>query len=282
MSEGTERGFFTSKLQNGTFDDGPAEKWTQGLEDRALETLIHAPNQCFVWTTKNRRHMAEYWALLFVRATAAFEFHRTSWEKSLSETHDRIRSDGALLEKLVQRYSFLCGRFVSDREILDVYSRVIPNLRSEAEMRSHYVQQLQRRTELFSELLVKKPWQVWIATEGSEFVTSDSPIMTLRLDEWGRYYVGDGFGKEGVVALLPLCPEACLFAGIQGYPSKSVTSHDVWEIDKVVISSSYRFTYSRNRDDRIDALMQERGGSIRYGVDAFKGDFSDEILGLLL
>ena len=280
-SEGTERGFFLAKLQNGTFDDRPAEEWAQQIEDRALEALIHAQNPCFVWTDNNRKRMAEYWALLFVRANAAFRFHRATWEKHLAGLQDKVLSDAALRRHLARRYSFLSGRNVTEEEIVNVCGRVIPNLRTEAEMRSHYVQRLQHRTAMFSSLLLDKQWQIWVPPDTCEFVTCDSPVMTLRFDQWGRYYVGDGFGRDGVVALLPLSPKACLLGGLGGYPTRTVADSDVWEINKVLVSSCSRFTYSKNRDDRIDALVQERAGSIRYGVDAFRGP-EVEALQLLL
>ncbi len=226
--------------------------------------------------------MAEYWALMFVRASAAFEFHRTFWERSLPEMHERIHSDAKLRGQLIQRYSFLCGRPISEAELLGTYSRVIPSLRTEAEMRSHYIERMQYRTRLFSQILLKKPWQVWLAPCGSEFVTCDSPVMTLRFDNWGRYYVGDGFGRDGVVALLPISPKACLFAGLQGYPTRLIDQHDVAEINNVVISSAARFVYSKTRNDNVDTVVQGRGGSIRYGVDAFRGSSSDDVLELLL
>jgi len=68
-SEGAERGFFVSKLSDGTYSDRPAEDWAQKIEDRATDTLIHAPNPCFVWSEKTRQRMAEYWPLSSFRFT---------------------------------------------------------------------------------------------------------------------------------------------------------------------------------------------------------------------
>jgi len=269
-SEGTEKGCFEAILPDGTIDDRPAEAWAQKIEDRALDVLIHSPNPCFVWTEGYRRRMAEYWALFFVRSVASFEFHRAFWEESLVETQKRIQSDADYREQLIKRYSFLFGRPVSTEELLDVSGRVLPKLRTEAEMKSDYVKRLQHRTAMYSELLLTKAWQVWTAPDGCEFVTCDSPVMTLRFDKFGRYYVGDGFGREGVVVILPLSTKACLFAGFQGYPVRTASPQDVWEINRVLICSSFRFTYSKTQNCEIDSLVQESAGSIRYGVDAFK------------
>lgn len=182
----------------------------------------------------------------------------------------------------MRRYSFLCSRRISEEELLGIYSRIIPNLRTEAEMRNHWVERLRYRTKLFSEHLLSKPWQVWVAPTSCEFVTCDSPVMTLRFDEWGRYYVGNGFGRDGVVVMLPLSPRASLFAGLQGYSIRTVPEGDVWEMNKVVVSSASRFVYSKTQDHSLNALVQELAGSIRYGVDAFRGNSPDEVLDLLL
>jgi hypothetical protein len=279
-SESAERGFFTTRLSDGTYSDKPGEDWAQRIEDGATRPFQYGANPCFVWTEKDRSRMAEYWALMFVRATAAFEFHRRSWESELSGIHERIQSDSSLREKLIERFKFLYSRPISETELLSVYSRVIPNLRTEPEMRTHYVDRLQYRTAMFANILLNKPWQIWIAPDGCEFVTCDSPVMTMRFDAHGRYYVGDGFAKDGVTTILPISAKACLFAGLQGIPIRRVDQHDLWEINKVLISSSVRFVYSKTSDDRIDAPMQKCGGTIRYGVDAFKGDFVVDLLEL--
>lgn len=280
--EGSERGFFTGKQQDGKFDDRPAESWAQKIEDRALDVLIHAANSCFIWTQTNRKCMAEYWSLLFVRSTAFFEFHRKSWEKGLVDSAKRIVSDGEARHRLALRYSLETGRLVTDEDILSTFSRLIPSLSDEREMRDHYVQALHHRVTSYSHILLNKPWQIWQAQAGSQFVTCDSPVMTFRLDEWGRYYVGNGLAKEGTVVLLPLSPTACLFAGFSGYPVRLVGENDIREVNKIVISSCSRFVYSQENDVKIDLLVQEFGGTTRYGENAFNRTNLDDLAKLFL
>jgi hypothetical protein len=268
--EAAERGFFTSKLPNGSLDDAAAEAWTQRIEDLALEPLIHAGNPCFVWTQQTREQMAEYWALLFARTSAFFEFHREFWERSLSESEERISSDAELRGRLAARYSVLSGRRVTEEEVIQIFNRLIPNLQSQIEVRHAYVQQLQRRTKLLADILSRKRWQVWLAPTGAEFVTCDSPVVTMRIEPDGRYYVGYGFGLENVLVLLPLSYRACLVAGAVDTPQTNVVlAHDVQEVNKTLVCCSYRFTYSRTCDMELDELVQSNAGSIRYGVDAF-------------
>lgn len=191
-SEAAERGFFALKTDRGTLDDSAPEAFTARIEDRALEVFRYAENQCYVWTEKQRTRMAKYWALLFIRASGTFHMHREKWSESLVKAKDKIESDRSIRQHLARRYSFLTGRNVTEDEVLQVFQRVIPNLMTEPEMRHGFVTQLQRRVELFSKILLAKPWQIWIAPAGHEFVTSDTPVVTMQIDEFGQYRVGVG------------------------------------------------------------------------------------------
>src|SRR6266702_3836506 len=75
-SEAAERGFFVCRSTQGGLDDSLTESWAQKIEDKALDTLIYAPNPLFVWTGENRQKMAEYWALMFLRSTSFYDFHK--------------------------------------------------------------------------------------------------------------------------------------------------------------------------------------------------------------
>jgi Protein of unknown function (DUF4238) len=124
-SEGTERGFFTARLPDGTFDDLPAESWAQKIEDNALDVLIHAPNQCFVWTRDTRKRMAEYWALFFLRTTTFFDFERNKAEGAFHAQMERLQSDSEFRGNLTRHYSSLSGQQLTEEEVLKTVERVV-------------------------------------------------------------------------------------------------------------------------------------------------------------
>lgn len=101
--------------------------------------------------------------------------------------------------------------------------------------------------------------------------------MTLRFDQWGRYFIGDGFGRQESIILLPLSPSACLAAGPRGPQIRRIPGNDLQELNKVVISSSARFVYSRTESADVDLVVQERAGTVRYGINAFTRDGADEL-----
>ena len=276
-SEAAERGFFTSRSQNGTLEDSPAEAWAQAIEDCALDTLIHAPSPMFVWTRENRRRMAEYWALMFLRSTSFFDFHKSGAESTFRRQMTRLNTDMEFRHKIVSYYSFLMGRLIKEEELLGSVSRAVESLLTAEGLRHEYVQQLKRRVDLFSTIFLNKPWQIWTTPSDDNFVTCDSPVMSFRLDEWGRYFVGDGLGKESSIVLLPLSPEACLLAGLQGPQSRHIPKSDVREVNKIIVSSSARFVYSRTEDLAVNRLVQSHAGTIRYGINAFTPDKTDSL-----
>jgi glucose-6-phosphate-specific signal transduction histidine kinase len=120
--------------------------------------------------------MAEYWALLFIRASATFQMHREKWNEYLVQAKEKIESDKSIRQQLANRYSFLIGRNVTECEISQVFQRVIPNLMTESEMRHEFVNNLQRRIALFSRILLSKPWQVWISQIAFTGVGKEGPL----------------------------------------------------------------------------------------------------------
>lgn len=268
-SESAERGFFVSKSNDGVFDDSPAEAWTQKIEDAALDVLINAPSPIFVWTRENRQLMAEYWALMFLRSTSFYDFHKNGAEDVFGAQMRRLNTDADFRQKLVSRYTLLFGRPFTEEEIVGSIGRAVTSLLKKEELRNAYVQRLKWRVDLFSNILLNKHWQIWTSPNDCEFVTCDSPVMTFRLDNFGRYFVGDGFGKESSIIILPLSPVACLVAGVEGPESRHIPKSDVYEINKIIISSSARFVYSKTQDLEVDRLVQNIAGSIRYGINAF-------------
>lgn len=268
-SESAERGFFVSKSADGALDDSPAETWTAKIEDAALDVLVNAPSPIFIWTRENRQLMAEYWALMFLRSTSFYDFHKSGAEDLFGAEMRKLDTDADLRQRLVSHYTLLFGRPFTEEEILGSISRAVTGLLKKEELRNQYVQRLKSRVDLFSNILLKKPWQIWTSPNDCEFVTCDSPVMTFRTDNWGQYFVGDGFGKDSSIIILPLSPVACLLAGVQGPQSRHIPKSDVSEINKIIISSSARFAYSKTHDLEIDRMVQSIAGSIRYGINAF-------------
>jgi hypothetical protein len=280
-SESAERGFFATKLPDGSIDDFQGESWAQKIEDAALDILINAPSPVFVWTPTNRRKMAEYWALLFQRTTSFYTFHKDRAKEIFEKQRERIDDDPILRERLVQRYSQLSRRPLTEEEALTALDKGIATLLRDAELRHHYVERLEHRVGLFSGVLIEKPWQIWRAPQDSQFVTSDSPVMTFVSDQWKRYTVGHGLAKDGVIVLLPLCPSACLAAGVSGPHEKTISIEDVTEVNKMVICGASRFAYSQSNEQKIDQLVQNFLGVIKFGRNAFVGS-DDEFKDLFL
>jgi hypothetical protein len=231
-SEAAERGFFAAKLPDGSIDDSAAEAWAQKIEDDALDVLIHAPNSCFIWTLTNRKRMAEYWALFFQRTTTFFDFHKNTSQSTFGRQLARFEADPEFRTKVVQHYSRLAGKPLSDEVVSSAIGKSISSLMEDSEVRHQFVTRLQHRVDLFSGILLNKPWQLWRVPAGRQFATSDNPVMTFLTDSWGRYSVGHGLGKEGVIVLLPISPTACIAAGISGYADRMIAEADVLEVNQ--------------------------------------------------
>lgn len=162
-SESAERGFFLSTTDTGQHDDSFTESWAQLIEDRALDTLICAPSQFFYWTDASRQKMADYWALLFLRSTSFYDFHRNRANEIFNARMTQLNDDADLRRRLVAHYSTVCGRQLEEGELLGSIGRAVAHLLTPSELRNQYVQHLRRRVGIFAGTLLAKSWQIWEA-----------------------------------------------------------------------------------------------------------------------
>ena len=118
--------------------------------------------------------------------------------------------------------------------------------------------------------LLNKRWQIWKAPEDTPFVTSDNPLVTYVAVSNGEFAPGFGFNMTESFAAFPVAPSACLVIGGNDTRERIVVDEaTVRRLNRVVISSSDRYVYSKTKDDKIQELAQEAIGTYRYGENAF-------------
>jgi hypothetical protein len=75
------------------------------------------------------------------------------------------------------------------------------------EINTHFVSNLKGLVDYFTGLLLQKRWQVWRSAQGTEFITSDNPVINFLPLVHGPFHPGHGFNK-GVTGF-PQAPDAC-------------------------------------------------------------------------
>ena len=112
--------------------------------------------------------------------------------------------------------------------------------------------------------------RILYAPQGKCFLTSDSPVFTLKPDGKGEATVGVGFGWPNVEVYFPLNKRACLVmkAGIES-KRKWIEPGHVDEINHLVMANAAKYLYSSEPYRRISRLFDERGCKVRVGESAF-------------
>jgi len=139
-------------------------------------------------------------------------------------------------------------------------------------LRNNFVEDLIDSVEIIKGFLLQKPWQLWNAPPGTEFVTSDNPLISFLPLNNGELNPGHGFRKPEVVAAFPLAPHVCVGMGptsFRGPESITLDAARVGKINETIIRLCERFVYARTCDDGLRRLTDKYGNTAKYGETAF-------------
>jgi hypothetical protein len=163
-----------------------------------------------------------------------------------------------------KRYNSLITR---DQIVQIVYNLAEGN-RTPVEIKRAFLSDLLFNAAMAADSLMKLPWQVWLATGHSEFVSSDTPVSTAVF-RGGGLQPGVGFGVPGVLVFFPLCPEAWLVMGHDGRPYQTVRPDIVESINRQTITFARTHVYARTCSARIKDEVQQYIASVKVGENAF-------------
>ncbi len=113
-------------------------------------------------------------------------------------------------------------------------------------------------------------YQALYAPQGKFFLTSDSPVWTLRADGTGGVTVGMGFGWSDVEVYCPLNKRTCfrLKRGIAPM-GRTVGEQRVDFINRLTMAHAVQNLYSPEGHRRIARLFDEHGCKVKVGKNAF-------------
>src|ERR1039458_7125359 len=208
-SEGAENGYFAYPLPSGSLNESLEGVLAQ-IEDRFANILVGLSIGRFAPTLANRRVTAEYVGLMFARSRGRLA--GTKWVLAkVSTLMSQLDQDGFLDEiatAATKRYKAVVTR--------DQIAQVIKNLAERnltpVETKRAFLSDLLFNAGLIANSIIELPWQVWLSTGATEFVTSDTPVSTAVFGG-GRLMPGVGFGVRGALGFFPLSPQACLVMG---------------------------------------------------------------------
>ena len=269
-SQGYENGYFAYVKPDGTRDES-FENYLARLEGRCNDALVCAKSQFYdLSSLAHRNELGLYMGLLFARSTSRRKFSSGNWAK-LQEPYSQLALDEEYVRDTAEHFSEDTGEVVTPDRIRELIREQAATF-SQREMTDNaFIRDLMFHADTLKADLVPKPWQVLKAPDGTEFVTSDNPVVTfikLKDDLW---HPGHGFRRPGVVVAFPLAPTACLTIGVAGRDFQEVDAATVTRMNDIVVRCSDRFVYSKTRSQEMIDMVNTIGGSSVPGKTAFVG-----------
>lgn len=269
-SQGYQNGYFAYFKEDGTADES-FESRLAVLEDRCSEVLVSAKSQLFDLSSLGyKNQLGFYIGMLFARSTARRKFSESNWAK-LQTPFAQLESDENYLRDAAAHYGEVLGEDVTIENIANAIRRVAATFTDKKLTGNSFIKDLLFHAEMLKSEVVPRPWQVLKAPTGTEFITSDNPVITfikLKEDLW---HPGHGFRKPGVVIAFPLAPSACLTIGIKGREFEEVDGAAVMRMNDLVVRCCDSFVYSRTLSKEVEGMVNAVSRTSVPGETAFIG-----------
>ena len=108
------------------------------------------------------------------------------------------------------------------------------------------------------------------AADGMTFITSDCPVVTMRIDTNFMVDLGHGFGKADVAVALPLNPNKIWVASPTSMKwPKKLDKHDTGLFNKAIAQFADKKIIARTQDEAFDELAKTELGKVVFGLNAF-------------
>lgn len=275
MAQGYENGYFTFVHPDGTRDES-FETRLAGLEARCNDELVCAKSRLFDLSALiHKTTVAFYMGLLFARSTSRRKFSVGNWTK-LKGSFAQLEFNEDYVRDTAVHFSEKMGVEVTPERIREMIRKQAEGFSDKEMTGNAFINDLLFHAEALKAELVPRDWQVWEAPTGTEFVTSDNPVVTfVRLKE-DLWHPGHGMRRPGAVVAFPLAPAACLTIGFASNPDfEKVDEATVTRMNDIVVRCSDRFVYSKTFDTEIRKMVDEVGRTSVPGETAFMGPYPD-------
>lgn len=274
-AQGYENGYFAFVRSDGRRDES-FETQLAKLENRCDDVLVCAKSKLFdLRVLIHRTTLAFYMGLLFARSTSRRKFSAGNWAK-LKGPFSQLEFNEEYVQDTAAHYTEYTGEVVTPEQVRQLIRKQAQRFSEKEMIGNTFIQDLLFHAEVMKTELVPRAWQVWQAPTGTEFVTSDNPVVTfVRLKE-DLWHPGHGFRQPGVVVAFPLAPTACLTVGFADRPEfQEVDAATVTLLNDIVVRCSDRFVYSKTLSEEIKKMVNEVGRTSVPGETAFVGAFPD-------
>jgi hypothetical protein len=250
--------------------DETAENVLMEVESKVAPIVRELSTPQYVLTPENAGHLMIFVAIMFARVPSWREYLDNMAARTAKELHRKIASDKERFYKSCADMERSTGKLLGiDYEEMR-QSILRENFDVLQESTAYNLGAMFTSALDVAEELKEFGYQTLYAPAGKPFLTSDSPVFTLRPEGDRQASISMGFGWPHVEVYFPLNKRACLKMkrGIQ--PGAWLA--DEWrveQINNIVMATATRYMYSSQGYPRIGRLFDERGCKVRPGKEAF-------------
>jgi hypothetical protein len=282
-----ENGYFAYTLPGGTVEES-LEEVLRLKEEAAADPLVSAKSDLFILSDLSRYKLASYAALLYSRATQRLDWTKRNWLEIYSQLGDVMKGE-KFAAALVDYFNRKLGDDKSVVWIQQHIKELIQQNATTVEAKNHFLKELIANVEMTRDHLLNRRMRILKPPAGSQFVTSDNPLVTFTEVPNGEFLPGEGFGKPTTMMVFPIAPNACVFfGGTDPSERHDVDAKMVEKINWIVMASAHHFVFAQTEDTTIQKTAHELIGSCIFGKTSFlpRGplptakDFLTNLLGL--
>ena len=190
-----ENGYFAYTLPDGTVEES-LEGILKTMEEDAADPLVSAKSDLFVQSELSRFKLASYAALLYSRTTQRLDWTKRNWLEIYRQLGE-VMKDGAAAV-LVDHFN---RKLSGDKSVVWIQQHMKELIQQNAttvEAKNNFLQELISNVEMTRDQLLTRRMRVLKPPSGTQFVTSDNPLVTFTVVPngefcWGRVWQTDDY-----------------------------------------------------------------------------------------
>jgi Protein of unknown function (DUF4238) len=199
------------------------------------------------------------------------EWNKKEWLRIHRQLDEALKDDH-YADELAHHFSVKYGQALTRQSIRDHINALIMRSATEEQGKNNFVEELINNANMIADFLLDKQMRIWKAPKGTQFVTSDNPLVTFVVLPHGGFAAGFGFRQKETIAFMPISPNSCVSFGGEGRDPRDhfeLKPEVMQRLNWLMMASSHHFVYAKTEDTAIRKLGDELIGTYIYGETAF-------------
>jgi hypothetical protein len=272
--ESAEHAYFAGSSDSATEEEIEA-RLNQNYEAPFNALLPSFDRDVHLFESKEvRRICAEYVSNLFQRCKARREGANLLMTQEIHKIREIARSGALLRLEAAKDSIFRRGPIYFD-ELKQAIEQQVEKALSASEEQRRFVDDVDRSTKFLADQLQDLQWSILGSDSRTEFVISDTPVVSMAFDQKGGRKFGVGVRNPAAEWYLPIAPWRVLRMKHKLSPERLSALHIRPAINMAQVLTSHRRVYSRSKSVEMDSLVQTHGSTYKFHVHVFKGSFDE-------